>query len=251
MELTRKPFQGVWNIIRFNWHYYVVYVVVLIVAYPIMLVSPFWLQVLGLWAIWSASLNVIITLVVSWYIYDRSNLYSLNWLNEVPDGSTVLNINAGFDETSELIDDRYPSLSLEICDFYDPEKHTEVSIKRAREAYPQHPNTLSVDTNHLPFEDKTFDACVAMLSAHEIRDESERIDFFKELKRVLTADGKIYVTEHQRDIANFLVYSMGAMHFHSPKTWKATFRAAGLAVVEKVKTTPFVTTYTLSHGAPH
>ena len=216
-----------------------------------MLVSPFWLQVLGLWAIWSASLNVVITLVVSWYIYDQSSLYRLKWLDEVPDGSTLLNINAGFDETSELIDHRYPSLSLEICDFYDPEKHTEVSIKRAREAYPQHPNTVSVTTDHLPFEDAHFDACVAMLSAHEIRDEAERIQFFKELKRVLNIDGKIYVTEHQRDIANFLVYSKGAFHFHSPKTWRTTFQEAGLVVVEKKKTTPFITTYTLSHGTPH
>lgn len=251
MAITRKPFQGVWNIIRFNWHYYVGYVVVLLVAYPIMLVSPFWLQLLGLWAIWTASLNVVITLAVSWYIYDRSDLYSLHWLDEVLDGSTILNINAGFDETSELIEENYPSLTLKICDFYNPKKHTEVSIKRARKAYPQHPKTVAVETDHLPFEDDTFDACVAMLSAHEIRAENERIDFFKELKRVLKADGKIYVTEHQRDVANFLVYSMGALHFHSPQTWKTTFNAAGLAVVEKVKTTSFVTTYTLSHGTPH
>lgn len=251
MELTRKPFQGVWNIIRFNRHYYVIYVLALIVAYPIMLVSPFWLQVLGLWAIWTASLNVVITLVVSWYIYDQSDLYALKWLDKIPEDSTILNINAGFDETSKLIDKYYPSLSLEICDFYDPEKHTEISIKRAREAYPHHPQTVTVETDHLPFEDETFDACVAVLSAHEIRDEDERVQFFSELKRVLTPDGKIYVTEHQRDLANFLVYSMGAMHFHSPKTWKVTFQAAGLAIVDKVKTTPFVTTYTLSHGTSH
>ena len=250
MELTRKPLQGVFNIVRFNWHYYVGFLVALAIAYPVLSLTPFAVQVIGYWALWSVSLNVMITLTVSWWIYDRSDLYSLNWLEEVPSGSTVLNINAGFDETSALINQYYPSLSIEVCDFYDPEKHTEVSIKRAREAYPQHPQTVSVNTDQLPFADGHFEACMAMLSAHEMRDEEERIQFFKELGRVLSQDGKIYVTEHQRDLPNFLVYSMGAFHFHSPKTWRATFQAAGLEVVEKVKTTPFVTTYTLAHGTP-
>lgn len=248
MELTRKPLQGVFNVVRFNWHYYVGFLVALAIAYPLLSLTPFAVQVIGYWALWSVSLNVMITLTVSWLIYDRSNLYSLTWLADVPSGSTLLNINAGFDETSELITQHYPSLSLEVCDFYDPEKHTELSIKRAREAYPLPPKTVSVSTDHLPFPDDHFDVCVAMLSAHEIRDKVERIQFFKELKRVLAAEGKIYVTEHQRDLANFLVYSRGAFHFHSPKAWKATFQEAGLTVVDKKKTTPFITTYALSHG---
>ncbi len=34
MEL-RKPFQGVWNIIRFNWHFYVVAFVVIFISFLI------------------------------------------------------------------------------------------------------------------------------------------------------------------------------------------------------------------------
>jgi len=250
MVETRKPFQGVLNIIRFNWHFYLAFALVLFVALLLIPSLPPLMQSLGFWGIGLATVSMIFSLLISTWVYDLSSLYSLQWLKEIPNNSLVLNINAGFDETSGLITEHYPSLSVEICDFYDPQKHTEVSIKRARKAYPQHPKTVSVSTSSLPFAVGHFAACIATLSAHEIRDRAERIAFFKELKRVLSKDGKIYVTEHLRDLPNFLAYSIGAFHFHSLNTWEATFQAAKLEVVDRVKTTPFVTTFVLAHGDP-
>ena len=52
--------------------------------------------------------------------------------NEVQHTANITNINAGFDETSYILDDKFPNATIKAFDFYDAEKHTEASIKRAR-----------------------------------------------------------------------------------------------------------------------
>jgi SAM-dependent methyltransferase len=124
-------------------------------------------------------------------------------------------------------------------------RSTEVSIRRARRAYPPAPGTVPVTTTALPFPTDTFDTALAILSAHEIRSEAERIQFFRELRRVTQPTGKIYLTEHLRDGPNFLAYTIGFLHFHSRATWLTTFQRAGLVVTREIKTTPFITTFIL------
>jgi SAM-dependent methyltransferase len=247
METTiRKPLQGVLNIVRFNWHYYAFSVV----AVVIILIIQHYFNPLGItghiFALLIASLTII-SLVVSSYIYDFSSLYKLSWLSDVESGGQerIVNINAGFDETSSLLKSRFEQCELFVADFYDPAKHTEVSIRRARKAYPSFPGTQQVTTSHLPVEDNSVDKVFAILAAHEIRAAEERIAFFKELHRVLKSTGKIIVTEHLRDTPNFLAYNIGAFHFHSKTVWLDTFRLAGLNVSGEIKITPFITSFIL------
>ncbi|MEM6768923.1 MAG: class I SAM-dependent methyltransferase, partial [Bacteroidota bacterium] len=226
METNRQPFIGVINIIRFNWHFYLVALVGLgIVSFLL----PFLSEPLYTIAKWGSILGVVsllITILVSWYVYDVSDLYQLNFLKG-RNPSHILNIHAGFDEISPKLKEYFPGSQLAIGDFYDPELHTEVSIKRARKAYPPSADTIKVKTNSLPFADNSYDIIVAFLSAHEIRDEAERISFFRELKRVSTSEGQIMVTEHLRDLPNFLAYNMGFFHFHAKSVWEDTFEQAG------------------------
>lgn len=247
-EIARKPFQGVWNIIRFNWHFYVVAGGLLIALLFFKNIFPPSLEIWLLIGVGLAVLTMVVSLVASYYIYDYSNLYQLGWLENKKE-IVRLNINAGFDEISQLIKNKYPNSKLKICDFYDPKKHTEISIKRARKAYPPHPETISVDTQTLPFQNHQFDQVLAILSAHEIRDEAERIQFFRALQRVTHPSGTIYVMEHLRDVNNFLAYTIGFLHFYSKKTWLRTFSGAGLVIKEEIKITPFITLFILkSHG---
>lgn len=189
-----------------------------------------------------ATLTLLISLFVSFYIYDLSDLYQLTWI-ENADNKKLLNINAGFDETSKIIINKFPKTDLTICDFYNPYKHTEISIKRARKAYPPNPKTISVTTDKLPFSENAFDKSFAILSAHEIRNENERVQFFKELNRI--TKGQIFVTEHLRDFNNFMAYTIGVFHFHSRESWLRIFKQADLTVTKEIKTTPFITTFVL------
>ena len=248
MATLRKPFQGVWNIIRFNWHFYVIAGIGII---GILLALPYFSLVINsllLLVITVSLLTIFISLLISYFIYDVSNLYDLSWLKSETPNPTIVNINAGFDETSKLINNQITGADLKVLDFYDPAKHTEVSIKRARKAYPAFPGTISVTTNQIALETNSVDIILAMLSAHEIRADEERIQFFKELKRIKKPTGFIYVVEHLRDTQNFFAYNIGFLHFHSSNTWHRTFESAGLQIVEETKITPFISKFKLTDG---
>lgn len=246
MENMRKPFQGVWNIVRFNWHFYLIAFVIIISGSILNNLFSTHFQftinlVLGL-----IILNLLTSLLVSAYIYDFSKLYKFEFLNEFNSNVKILNIHAGFDEASAIIQSKFPQSELTVYDFYDEQKHTEISIKRARKAYPIFQGTIKVQTEKIPAENSEFDLILNILSAHEIRNEKERIGFFREQNRVLKSNGKVTVTEHLRDLPNFLAYTFGFFHFHSKKTWKKAFAKAGFTIQKEIKTTPFISTFILT-----
>ncbi|MEZ5059623.1 MAG: methyltransferase domain-containing protein [Saprospiraceae bacterium] len=242
------PFDGVLNIVRFNWHFYLVAFIILLGAGLTLKQLPEGLRFLVFLVLIFTAASLLISLLTSFYVYDLSNLYQLPWIS-LDSRQKVLNVNAGFDETSSILLSKFPDIKLTVADFYNPQLHTEVSIKRARSAYPPFPGTHPINTNKLTFPDGEFDASTLILSAHEIREHHERIQFFKEINRVTKPGGRIYVIEHLRDWPNFLAYTIGFFHFHSKKTWINTFESAGLKIIEEKKTTPFISTFILSaHG---
>jgi SAM-dependent methyltransferase len=241
----RKPFQGVMSIISFNRHYYFLALFLVLILVSASIFSDTYQTlfiVLGALTFLAAAIPV----VASWYIYDYAPLYSFPWLcNFDLNEMSVLNVNAGFDETTTLLKAKFPAAEITVYDFYNAKKHTEKSIQIAREKYPPFPGTVLVNTTRLPAADNAFDYIVVTLAAHEIRDAAERTAFFSELKRVLKSDGKIFVTEHLRDSWNFAAFNIGFFHFHSKKSWLSTFTAAGLEVEEEHKATLFITTFIL------
>lgn len=235
MEKLRKPAQGVINIIRFNWHFYVFSVAIMFILLLFQQKYCYILCVLVL-------LPTVTSLAVSYYVYDFSGFYDLKWLNQlkIQNNSKIVNIHAGFDETSHLISQKNSNAELYIYDFYDETKHTEVSIKRARKRYPNHEHTKQIQTSFLPNATAEIDFIFLIFAAHEIRDDSERIDFFKELNRILKHDGKIIIVEHLRDLPNLLAYNIGFLHFLSQRTWYETFKNSGFKINKTTKHTPFV-----------
>jgi ubiquinone/menaquinone biosynthesis C-methylase UbiE len=247
MEQIRKPFQGVWNIVRFNWHFYVLaigFLLVLVVLANCLVPFQIYFWTIGLLVF----TPTVVSLCVSYYVYDVSALYKLNWLHDFNANETasIININAGFDETSVLINNKLKNIKLTVLDFYDPKKHTEISIKRARNAYPPFPNTIQVTTYKIPLESSSADLITVLFSAHEIRNEQEKIVFFQELNRILKPEGQIIITEHLRDFANFCAYTIGFLHFYSKKTWHKTFDSARLKVFKEHKITRFISIFILT-----
>ncbi len=255
MEKTvnRKPLQGVFNIIRFNWHYYVS--AMLIFGFVVICQNIY----LGLWKLfWTALIfyitySVLISLLVSYYIYDFKDFYSLNWLKliNVEKPKNIININAGFDETSLILEDKFPNSELKVLDFYNPEKNTEISIERARKSYPPYENTIVVEADNLSIQDNISDLIFLIFAAHEIRKSYDRIIFFQELNRILEKNGKIILIEHLRDFSNFLAFNIGFFHFHSKKTWKNDIEKASLKISSEYKLTIFTSLFIIEkNGNP-
>lgn len=201
------------------------------------------------WATFAALAGVALLLPIgaSHFIYDRSNLYQLEWLDPLGPGwgGTLLNISAGFDETTRQLRTRFKLATVHALDFYDPQEHTEPSIERARRFTDGSPESCPITTARIPFESGSVDRVLCFLSLHEVRSPQERSCFLAEVRRVLKTDGRLIVTEHLRDAPNFFAFNVGFLHFHSRSTWEHAFHKAGFTLEQALRTTPFVTTFIL------
>lgn len=246
-ELNRKLFQGTLNIIRFNIHTYIFALIVLSITFLGIYFSHGFLKIIFQLVFSGTILTLLLSLSVSAYIYDFSDLYSFKWLDKVDldKQGIALNIHTGFDETSTILKAKYPNLEWKVMDFYEPTLHTERSIELARKAYPNSSDTIQIATNAIPVQAEKVSNVFLIFAAHEIRNDDERIGFFKELNRILNLNGSIFVVEHLRDFNNFLAYNIGFMHFFSNSTWFTTFKESKFKIVSYQKINQFVHLYQL------
>lgn len=246
----RRPCQGLWNIIRFNWPFYAVSFFLMGCGLAVFFLGTNLLSSLAAFLVLLIFVPVALSLSISWYIYDRSGLYQMQWLSDAGTrlNGKIINIHAGFDEFSALLAAQYKGASLEVFDFYNPDQHTEPSIKRARKSLPPWPGTKSIQTSAIPVQQKSCSRVFLLFAAHEIRDRQERALFFSQLRSSLDHNGRIIVMEHLRNLPNFIAYNIGFFHFLPLREWKATFRESGLRICSRQTFTPFLNLFIL---APH
>jgi ubiquinone/menaquinone biosynthesis C-methylase UbiE len=186
-------------------------------------------------------------LIVSAYVYDFSGYYNLNWLKRFnitdSEGKQILNINAGFDETSFIIKNLFPQSDLKAFDFYNAEQHTEPAIIRARKVSLVYPNTQQIKSTYIPLEDNSVDIIFLLSAAHEIRSYNEKVQFLSECHRLCKPNGRVIMVEHLRDFPNFLAFSIGFTHFFSKEVWKKAFKEAGFLSFNETKFTPFMSVF--------
>lgn len=246
METTRRPFQGVLNILSFNRHFYVMGLsaLALIVASQLL----FHWSISLLWIIVFAFLyGLLMPLIVSAYVYDFSGYYEFNWLKSlhIPDSDSnqIININAGFDETSFIIKNIFPRSELKVYDFYNAERHTEVAIVRARKVSLVYPDTWQIASNEIPLGDHSADLVFLLSAAHEIRSPKEKVAFLSECHRVCKPNARVIMVEHLRDFPNFLAFTVGFTHFFSRKAWIKAFKESGFTSIDETKFTPFMSIF--------
>src|SRR5258706_802946 len=249
MGEKRRKFQGVLNILSFNRHFYVLGLGVLVILITSRLFIE-WPEIV-FWLIIVAFLyGLIMPLIVSAYVYDFSGYYNFHWLkNVIRDNERVkliVNINAGFDETSFIIKNKFPQSDLKVFDFYNAKQHTEPAIKRARKASLVYPTTQQIASDSIPLKDNTVDVVFLLSAVHEIRSHEEKVQFLKECYRLCKTDGKVIMVEHLRDFPNFLAFTVGFTHFFSRSAWKNAFELAGFSSFQETKFTPFMSIFNCS-----
>jgi hypothetical protein len=240
----RNPWQGMITIVRLNWPYYAASAGVLVAALAMLVRSSSipWQLGFALVAFGSAYF-LFVSLGVSHFVYDRSDLYRWGWLNRALgglDARAAVFCHTGFDDASLSLQSMYPEASWRVLDHFDPERMTEASIQRARALFPPSAETLPASFDRWPIDSHTVDLVLGFLAIHELRSEDERSSWFGEAKRCLPAGGRVVVVEHTRDLANFLAFGPGFMHFHSRASWRRCWERAGLRFHDEFLVNPFV-----------
>ena len=246
MEIKRRKFQGLLNILSFNRHFYVFgfITLALIIGSKIIFNWPnnlYWLIILAF------IYGLIMPLFVSAYVYDFSGFYNFDWLKKIKIEDTKdkfnLNINAGFDDTSFIIKNILPQSNLQVYDFYNAKQHTESAIIRARKVSLVYPNTQQINSNLIPLSDNSVDNIFLLSAIHEIRKHDEKVQFLKECRRVCKPNGNVIMVEHLRDFPNFVAFTVGFTHFFTKATWKKAFDEAGFLSFKEKKFTPFMSIF--------
>jgi SAM-dependent methyltransferase len=241
----RRPYQGLVQIFEYNRPFYLRTIVGVMAAIVVSLYVPWTLRILILCAVAAAIFWMCSSLLVSHYVYDRSDLYGLGWLparlSQAP--RRWLNIHAGVDESSLAIRDVFPGSQGQVIDIYDPQKMTEPSIRRARRLGGV--TSQAASGVPLPVMDDEFDAVFVIFAAHELREHDDQVRLLRQVARVLRGGGEAVLVEHLRDWANFVAFGPGFLHFFSKGTWEAAANAAGLPIRRHTTVTPFVHVFVL------
>ena len=248
--IERGKWQGMWTIAQFNWPFYGGALMVFIAAVVgfVSITEP-WLKCFCAAAVMGALYFLIVSLGVSHQVYDRSDLYRWAWLERALAGSErgrMIFCHSGFDEASQSLQKRLKEVDWVVLDHYDEAMMTEASIRRARKRFPPPVGTLSAPFDRWPVEEDSAEIIFGLLAIHELRSEEERSAWFTEAQRCLKPGGRVVLAEHTRDLANFLAFGPGFLHFHSGASWRRCWEKAHFQATDEFQVTPWVRIFIVS-----
>ncbi|HEV8578718.1 MAG TPA: class I SAM-dependent methyltransferase [Thermoanaerobaculia bacterium] len=239
----RSPYHGLLQILRYNQPMFaktgaaalaaILALVLLPLPRPVAILVTAGVAAALLWSVSS--------LLVSHWVYDRSPLRDWNWLAGLfpTPPRRWTSVHAGLDETFGALTRIFPAAGGTVLDIYDPAEMTEPSIARARRLSLDRAATAA-DFRALPLPDASQDAVFLIFAVHELRRPESRLRCFQEIARALVPGGRLVLVEHLRDGRNFLAFGPGFLHFLPRSEWLRLAKAAGLAVREDFRITPFV-----------
>lgn len=248
--IQRSSFEGVKRVLQFNRGAYAAAASLAAVAFTLSRQS--WLSPRGRMLAGAAggliSYQTLLSLIASHWVYDRSPLHHSRWLKEIISApGTILNVIAGYDETSEPLRRVFPDAGLSVVDFYEDLNRREPSIVRAQKLFPLQEAPVAKRVAGWPVKNQSVDLVLLAFAAHEIRDQPSRDHLFEEISRVLSRKGVIVLVEHLRDVNNFIAYGPGFLHFLPEVEWLRCAFAANLTVAKVFRITPFVGVFVLCH----
>lgn len=244
-----KDRSGAVRIFLYNWPTYVGTWSLALVAIAVLRFLPPRLAFVGALAAGVAIVWSLVSLAVSFYVYDRSELASGGWLPRLlrASPSTWATIHAGLDAEVEL-DAAMTGTCIGRLDVFDAGIMTAPSIERARRRTATTHRATPCSPARLVLDDESCDAIVVAFTAHEIRDRGTRERFFDELRRALRPSGKVVLVEHVRDLANFAAFGPGYLHFQSRAEWLRLAARARLSVAAETRITPWVMALSLERA---
>ncbi len=190
-------------------------------------------------------LNILISILAAYLLYDQSDLYRLE---QIPDSVDLdghrngLFIHASFDSMSRLLEERYPEMDLVVCDIYENRHMDEKMIHYSKRIFPPNSDEIKINPTNLPFEDESQDIIFAITAVHEILQHEKRVAFFMEAKRVLRKNGVIILSEQMRNGINFLFFNIGAFHFLPRKDWLLAIDQSEMTIISTYKVSLFAET---------
>ena len=189
-------------------------------------------------------INIIAAIIASYVLYDKSELYSPKKLFKnisFKEDDKVILLHASFDPVSSELEKMFKVDNFKVYNIYGNrhEHEHESAIKISEQSFPPNERDIKINPTKFPDNSDTYDYLFAITSIHEILTHTERVEFFKEAKRILKKDGTLIVCEQMRSTVNFLFFNFGFLHFVSMRNWKKAINEAGMNIETENSLTPF------------
>jgi SAM-dependent methyltransferase len=244
MKDLLREFDGMLRVVQFNWPLYataagVVLLLLVLATQPLFAVG---LRVIFFVAAALVSLQTVLSLLASHWVYDRSALKDWRFLlGAGREGSLrIVNVHSGYDETSSALRNLFGNADISTIDLFPALGRREPSIVRARKLYPPSVNSICETVSGWPLADSSIDLILIAFAAHEVRDSKQRELLFQQARQVLKPNGRIVLVEHARDFANFVAFGPGFMHFLPLAEWIRCAAQNNLKIAKKYRITPLV-----------
>jgi len=255
-----KNFEGMMRVVRFNWP---LYVAALAVIFGLMLTASLpmfvgWMQLLLRTIAALILLQTVLSLFASHLVYDRSSVKDWQFLQDVMQPMTaikdanmqtlsIINVHSGYDETSDALQRLFNDAEIASVDLFESLTKKEASIIRARSLYPPLTPSICNTVNNWPVAEHSVDLILMAFAAHEVRDTTQRELLFAQAAKALSPTGRIILVEHVRDIANFVAFGPGFMHFLPLAEWLRCATQNDLKIAKQYKITPLVAVLEICH----
>ncbi len=238
------------NVIRFNWPFYLVAILAIAVGVAVgsMAQLPEIIRSAALLGSAFALWFLLISIAATYLAYDHSDLYQLKqWptATSLPEAERIACIHAGFDSISDKLKNRFPSAQVVNGDLFDSEVRATPSLSRARRIFGDSSELVDLSSAPWPLPYGSFEVILMANSLHEMRTSEKLGQALAESARTLREEGELIVIEHTRDVSNFLVYGVGALHFYSAFHWQKHFAAAGFREKATFKISRWMTCWVL------
>jgi SAM-dependent methyltransferase len=219
------------KVIQFNWPKYLGALAIATAALAAEAAgAPGWIRY-PLWAVCAGGgVWTLASLAATWWVYDHRKVYE-RLTADLPDVGKWATVHAGFDDSIPALRasiGRPPATVAQIA------LRPGASLRRARKL------SRLPAADGLSLAASSLDSIFVTFAAHEVRDTAGQRALFTALRRALRPGGRLIITEHARDAANFAVYGPGALHFQPFATWYARAAEVGLAQTDQMSITPFV-----------
>ncbi len=238
MKFTRAV-----TLARYNWPLYLICIVSSVAGFFVGSLNslPVPVRIIAIVGASIATWYAAASFVAFHMMFERPAFLSGRWLSRcvsnVP--KTCTHLSVCVEETSLPVQAVFPNTICTNLDLFDDSVMTEPAIARAKLAAGLS-KLIRAKPNALPLENGVSELTVVSLAAHEVRDPTLRVTFFRELARVTHPDGTLVVAEHLRNLPAALAFGPGLFHFYPRSEWTQLATAAGLLIESEFDITPFI-----------
>lgn len=156
-------------------------------------------------------------------------------IGQVKATDTIAYIDLGLRVVPLHLRRRLTTGKLIIVDVYNPQWTTGQALARARAQAPSVPDDPRLVWQNgrfdlLPLPDKSVPFVMLDQLLSQCWQEGDRLKLLKEANRILTANGRLLLTERVRTQTNWLVYGPGGGRFQPSDYWQNLLQEAGFIV---------------------